>query len=118
MFESKITLLKGFKYNTIRKTKEMGGSYWILALSSFGTISSFICLIYLLLKFKLNWIVKTVFCIMAVHNIVGYSVMNLSNGVIISYDEGNWVTCTLLYESAIFVVFSNRCLSSMISILR
>ena len=103
--------------NIESKVTDMEGNYIVIATTLVGAILSLICLMFLL-KTRLNGIVKTIFFILAVNNIVGLLINTITNGMMLFDGERNRTTCNWYIISGIFVLTSNRIYSSMISIQR
>ena len=113
--ESRISSLSDV--NKFSKVSDMGGSFIVIVTTLVGVIFSLICLTFLL-KTRLNGIVKTMFFILAVNNIVGLVINTIINGMMLSNGERNRTTCSWFLISGFFVMASNRIYSSMISIHR
>ena len=113
--ESKISSLSDV--NKFGKVTDMGGSFIVIVTTLVDVIFSLICLMFLL-KTRLNGIVKTMFFILAVNNIVGLVINTSANGMMSFYGERKKTTCTWYIQSCIFVLASNKIYSSMISIQR
>ena len=113
--ESKISSLSDV--NKFGKVTDMGGSFIVIVTTLGGVIFSLICLMFLL-KTRLNGIVKAMFFILAVNNIVGLVINTIINGMMLSNGERNRTTCSWFLNSGFFVMSSNRIYSSMISIHR
>ena len=74
----------GFEPATI-SSEQNDGSYSLIVLTSFSLLVSIICLFYIFLKLTLNSLIKAIFYIMAVQNVVTLSLMTVSNSLMIAY---------------------------------
>ena len=83
------------------KVTDMGGNFIVFATTLVGAILSLICSMFLL-KTRLNGVVKTMFVILAVNDIVGFAINTITNGMMLSYGERNRTTCSWFLISAFF----------------
>ena len=95
-----------------------GGSYWLILVTSIGLLISMLCLLYVIFKLTLNKIIKAIFCIMAVHNLIALLLMTVSNSIMIAYDLRTRYTCMLFIQPGFFMLWSNWTLSTLISAIR
>ena len=94
------------------------GSYWLIVVTSFGLLISMLCLLYILFKLTLNKMIKAIFCVMAIHNLIALSLMTAANSIMIADDSRTWYTCMLFIQPGFFLLWSNWILSSLISTIR
>ena len=95
-----------------------GGSYWLILVTSIGILTSMLCLLYVMFKLTLNKMIKAIFCIMAVHNLIALLLMTVSNSMMIVYDLRTQYTCMLFIQPGFFLLWSNWTLSTLISAIR
>ena len=95
-----------------------GGSYWVILVTSIGLLTSMLCLLYVMFKLTINKMIKAIFCVMAIHNLIALLLMTVSNSIMIAHDLRTWYTCMLFLQSGFFLLWSNCILSSLISAIR
>ena len=95
-----------------------GGSYWLILVTSIGLLTSMLCLLYVIFKLTLNKMIKAIFCIMAIQNLIALLLMTVSNSIMIANDLRTWYTCMLFLQPGFILVWSNCVLSSLISAIR
>ena len=98
--------------------QQNGGSYWLILVTSIGLLTSMLCLLYVIFKLTLNKMIKVIFYIMAVHNLIALLLMTVSNSMMIVYDLRTQYTCMLFIQPGFFLLWSNWTLSTLISALR
>ena len=95
-----------------------GGSYWLILVTSIGLLTSMLCLLYVIFKLTINKMIKAIFCVMAIHNLIALLLMMVSNSIMIAYDLRTWYTCVLFLQPGLILLWSNCILSSLISAIR
>ena len=95
-----------------------GGSYWLILVTSIGLLTTMLCLLYVIFKLTINKMIKAIFCVMAIHNLIALLLMTVSNSIMIAHDLRAWYTCMLFLQSGFFLLWSNCILSSFISAIR
>ena len=109
------------KIKTLKMSVESqanGGSYWLIVVTSLGLLTSMICLLYILFKLTLNKMIKAIFCVMVIHNLIALLLMMVSNSIMIANDSRTWYTCMLFIQPGFFLLWSNWILPSLISTIR
>ena len=95
-----------------------GGSYWLILVTSIGLLTSMLCLLYVIFKLTINKMIKAIFCVMAIHNLIALLLMTVSNSIMIAYDLRTRYTCMLFIQPGFFLLWSNWTLSTLISAIR
>ena len=95
-----------------------GGSYWLILVTSIGLLTTMLCLLYVIFKLTINKMIKAIFCVMAIHNLIALLLMTVSNSIMIAYDLRTWYTCIFFLQPGLILLWSNCILPSLISAIR
>ena len=99
-------------------SSQNNGKYFLIVITSTNVIASFLCILYIALKLTLNKFIKAIFCIMAMQNIIGATLITIANGIIIWTDSKSFLTCNLLTQPLLIFTRSNSVMTFLISVIR
>ena len=95
-----------------------GGSYLLITVSAIGTVVSVLCLLYIRLKLVLNKFIKAILIILALNHTLCFTIMTISNAVMIANTERSQLTCRLLLLPFYSIVRSTFVFLTLLSVLR
>ena len=90
--------------------------YSYLTISASGILISTICLIYILKKLILNWIIQLILIAMSIHEILGFSLFFL--GIVLSSHHQDYISCTIIFTPFVTIHGTTIFLASLMSIIR
>ena len=94
------------------------GKYFLIVITSTNLIASFLCILYIALKLTMNKFIKAIFCLMAMQNIIGATLITIANVIIIWTDSKSFLTCNLLTQPLLIFTRSNSVMPFLISVIR
>ena len=95
-----------------------GGSYLLITVSAIGTVVSVLCLLYIRLKLVLNKFIKAILMILALNHTLCFTIMTISNTVMIASNERSRLTCIFLLLPFRAIVRSTVVFLTLLSVLR
>ena len=90
--------------------------YSYLTISVSGILISTICLIYILKKLILNWIIQAILIAMSIHEILGFSLFFI--GIVMSSYDQDYFSCTIIFTPFVTIHGTTIFLASLMSIIR
>ena len=99
-------------------SKEKSGNSFLLVTTITNFVVTTICLLYIILKLKLNKYIKSILCIMAIQNIIGSIVSTVANTFMILSDSKSLLVCLFLFQSCSLVARSITIIPSLVSFMR
>ena len=90
--------------------------YSYLTISVSGILISTICLIYILKKLILNWIIQAILIAMSIHEILGFALFFL--GIVMSSFNQDYFSCTIIFTPFVTIHGTTIFLASLMSIIR
>ena len=98
--------------------KEKSGNSFLLVTTITNFVVTTICLLYIILKLKLNKYIKAILCIMAIQNIIGSIVSTVANTFMILSDSESLLVCLFLFQSCSLVARSTTIITPLVSFMR
>ena len=98
--------------------KEKSGNSFLLVTTITNFVVTTICLLYIILKLKLNKYIKAILCIMAIQNIIGSIVSTVANTFMILSDSKSLLVCLFLFQSCSLVARSITIITPLVSFMR
>ena len=99
-------------------SKEKSGNSFLLVTTITNFVVTTICLLYIILKLKLNNYIKAILCIMAIQNIIGSIVSTVANTFMILSDSESLLVCLFLFQSCSLVARSITIIPPLVSFMR
>ena len=99
-------------------SKEKSGNSFLLVTTITNFVVTTICLLYIILKLKLNKYIKAILCIMAIQNIIGSIVSTVANTFMILSDSESLLVCLFLFQSCSLVARSITIIPPLVSFMR
>ena len=99
-------------------SKEKSGNSFLLVTTITNFVVTTICLLYIILKLKLNKYIKAILCIMAIQNIIGSIVSTVANTFMILSDNKSLLVCLFLFQSCSLVARSITIIPPLVSFMR
>ena len=99
-------------------SKEKSGNSFLLVTTITNFVVTTICLLYIILKLKLNKYIKAILCIMAIQNITGSIVSTVANTFMILSDSKSLLVCLFLFQSCSLVARSITIIPPLVSFMR
>ena len=99
-------------------SKEKSGNSFLLVTTITNFVVTTICLLYIILKLKLNKYIKAILCIMAIQNIIGSIVSTVANTFMILSDSESLLVCLFLFQSCSLVARSITIITPLVSFMR
>ena len=90
--------------------------YSYLTISVSGILISTICLIYILKKLILNWIIQAILIAMSIHEILGFSLFFI--GIVMSSYDQDYFSCTIIFTPFVTIHGTTIFLASLMSNIR
>ena len=99
-------------------SKDKSGNSFLLVTTITNFVVTTICLLYIILKLKLNKYIKAILCIMAIQNIIGSIVSTVANTFMILSDNKSLLVCLFLFQSCSLVARSITIIPPLVSFMR
>ena len=99
-------------------SQEKGGDYFLLVTTIANVLVTTACLLYTILKLKLNKYIKAILCIIAIQNIIGSCITIAVNIFMILSDSKSYLVCLCLSQSGVIIGRSISVMTPLISVMR
>lgn len=83
-----------------------------------GVLTSFLSLMYIVFRLKLNRYIKQILLVNTVQNLVGHLMIAISLVLVIFFHIQNFTTCTFIYGPVIVSLMGGYVMTALIAVIR